>query len=315
MASSINKSSKILITGGWGFLGSHLRKELADNGYHNIRRMRKRYCNLISQQQTNTYFRRNRPKVVIHLAGTVGGIGANREHPGQFFYENMQMGLNVLEYAKKYEVEKVVLIGTVCSYPKFTTTPFREMDLWHGYPEETNAPYGIAKRSLMEMARSYNQEYGMNIISLIPVNLYGPHEHFDPNKSHVIPALILKFWLAKVRNHLSVDIWGFLYVKDCALAIRMAMEQYDKPDPVNLGNGREILIRDLVGMISAKMRYGGKLNFDTSKPDGQPRRCLDTRKAKESFGFEAQTSFEDGLQETIRWFERNAHDITRSLGL
>jgi GDP-L-fucose synthase len=318
----IEKKDKILITGGWGFLGTHLTDHLRINGYRAITRVRSRYCDLRNQKLTRNYIKRHQPKCIIHLAGVVGGIGANKESPGRFFYDNMQMGLNVLESAREFYVEKTIIVGTVCAYPKFTEVPFKEVDLWKGYPEETNAPYGIAKRALMEMGRTYHQQYGMDIISLIPTNLYGPGDNFSPKNSHVIPALILKFWLAMKKKRSIVTCWGtgspsreFLFVRDCAKAIQLAIEKYDKPDPVNIGTGWEINIRDLVAIIANKMGYMGGINFDASKPDGQPRRCLNVQKAYEEFGFEAETTFEVGLQETIEWFERHADEITRSLGL
>lgn len=315
----ISLTDKILITGGYGFLGSHLRQELKNRGYKNITRMRSKYCNLISQKQTNTYLNRHKPKVIIHLAGIVGGIKANKENPGTFFYENMQMGLNILEYARKHDVAKIIMIGTVCAYPKFTPVPFAETDLWNGFPEETNAPYGIAKRALMEMGRYYVEQYGMNVINLIPVNLYGPGDSFNPDNSHVIPALILKYWITKKLAKPTVNVWGdgtasreFLYVKDCARAIAMAMEKYDEPDPVNIGNGREITIKELSQIIANNVGFMGITKFDTTKPNGQPRRCLNTDKAKERFDFIAETSFEEGIKETIKWFERHADEITGS---
>jgi GDP-L-fucose synthase len=316
--------SKILITGGWGFLGTHLRAELKRAGFKNVARMRKVYCDLTSQQRTNNYLRRRKPEIIVHLAGVVGGIGANKANPGKFFYENMQMGMNVLEYARKFGVKKVVMIGTVCSYPKFTEVPFKEESLWIGYPEETNAPYGIAKRALMEMGRTYHEQYGMNVINLIPVNLYGPGDTFDPHRSHVIPALILKcFQHNSGAFNSAIEVWGtgrpsreFLYVQDCARAIRMAIQEFDNdPQPVNIGTGVEITIKKLAQTIVEECGFIGILNFNSDYPDGQPRRCLDTSKAKELFGFEAEVDFRSGIRNTIGWFRRNSDEIARSLGV
>ena len=251
-----------------------------------------------------------RPEIIIHLAAVVGGIGANRENPGRFFYENAIMGIELMERARRAGVDKFVQIGTVCSYPKFTPVPFSEEELWNGYPEETNAPYGMAKKMLLVQGQAYRQQYGFNVIHLIPVNLYGPGDNFDPASSHVIPALIKKCVDAREAGADHVEVWGtgsasreFLYVDDAADGIVLGAERYDEADPVNLGVGREITIRELVELIAKLTRFEGEVRWDHSKPDGQPRRALDTHQARERFGFESRTSFEDGLRETIEWYE------------
>ena len=250
--------------------------------------------------------------IIIHLAARVGGIGFNQKNPGTLFYDNIIMGAQLMEAARLAKVEKFVQIGTVCAYPKFTPPPFREEDLWNGYPEETNAPYGIAKKSLLVMAQAYRQQYGMNIIYLLPVNLYGPKDNFDLESSHVIPALIRKFVEATEKGEKEVEVWGtgqasreFLYVEDAAEAIILATEKYNKAEPVNLGTGKEITIKDLVTMIAQLTNFDGEIVWNTSKPDGQPRRCLDTSRAKKEFEFEAKTSFSEGLQKTIEWYRQN----------
>jgi len=250
-----------------------------------------------------------RPQVVIHLAAVVGGIGANRENPGRFFYENLMMGVELMEQARTRGVEKFVSLGTVCSYPKFTPVPFREEDIWNGYPEETNAPYGLAKKMLLVQSQAYREQYGLNAIHLVPVNLYGPRDSFDPSKSHVIPALIKKCCDAIDSGAKRMEVWGtgkasreFLFVEDCARAIVLATQRYDKAEPVNLGAGREISIRDLATLIVRLSGFGGELVWDPSKPDGQPRRCLDVSRAEREFGFRARTDFVEGLRRTIEWY-------------
>ena len=254
---------------------------------------------------------RFRPQIVIHLAAVVGGIGANRENPGSFFYENLVMGVELMEQARLHGVEKFVCAGTVCAYPKFTPVPFKEDDLWDGYPEETNAPYGLAKKMLLVQAQAYRQQYGFNAIYMLPVNLYGPRDSFDPAKSHVIPALIKKCVDAIENGSRQIEIWGtgeasreFLFVEDCARAIVMAAERYDNPEPVNVGAGREIKIRDLVELIAELTGFRGQTVWAPSKPDGQPRRCLDITRAQREFGFRATTDFEEGLRRTIEWYAR-----------
>jgi len=249
--------------------------------------------------------------IVIHLAAKVGGIGFNKKYPAILFYDNAIMGIQLMEAARQEGVQKFVAVGTVCAYPKFTPVPFKEEDLWNGYPEETNAPYGIAKRFLLVQAQAYREQYGFNAIYLLPVNLYGPRDNFDPERSHVIPALIKKMVDAKLEGRNEVVVWGtgkasreFLYVEDASEGVLLATEKYDKPDPVNLGAGREITIKDLVDLIAQLVGFDGKIVWDTSKPDGQPRRCLDTSKAKKELGFEARTDFKEGLKRTIEWYTR-----------
>ena len=249
------------------------------------------------------------PDVIVHAAGSVGGILANRENPGKFMYENLIMGANLIEAARQCGVGKFVMVGTVCAYPKFTPVPFEEKQIWNGYPEETNAPYGIAKKTLMKLLETYHEQYEMNCANLIPVNMYGPHDHFNLTSSHVIPALILKFYNAMNNGEREVTIWGtgeasreFLYVEDCADAISLAITKDVEPDPINIGTGKEIKVKDLVTEIAEQMGYEGSIVYDDSKPDGQPRRCLDTSRAKARLGFEAKTDFQTGLKQTIEWF-------------
>src|SRR5262249_52730977 len=259
-----------------------------------------------------------RPDIVVHLAAVVGGIGANRESPGRFFYENVMMGAMVMEHARRAGVEKFVGIGTICAYPKLAPVPFLERDLWNGYPEETNAPYGIAKKMLLVQGHAYRDQYGFNAIHLLPVNLYGPHDNFDPGSSHVIPALIRKFLEAIESRAAEVVCWGtgnatreFLYVEDCARAIVAATEQYDRAEPVNIGAGFEISIRDLAERIAKLTGFAGRLVFDRSKPDGQPRRSLDVSRAERAFGFRATTDFDEGLRHTIAWYREARLNASR----
>jgi GDP-L-fucose synthase len=273
---------------------------------------RKADYDLVDPQAVARLFADARPDVVIHLAAHVGGIGANRDNPGRFFYANMAMGLNVVERARLHGVEKLVQVGTVCSYPKFTPVPFSETSLWDGYPEETNAPYGIAKKALLVMLAAYRDQYGFPGIFLMPTNLYGPRDNFDPRFSHVIPALIRKCEEARMAGDPSITCWGtgsasreFLYVDDCAEAVVAATERYESPDPVNIGIGKEITIRDLVELIADATDFSGEIKWDTTKPDGQPRRVLDTTRAAQAFGFHATTSFEDGLRATVDWFRQS----------
>ena len=306
---------RYLITGGAGFLGRCITRKLTASGValSDIHILRSKDCDLTRQQATEDMVARLKPDVILHLAAQVGGIGANRENPGRYFYANMAMGLHLMEAARIHAVRKFVQVGTICAYPKFTPVPFKESDLWNGYPEETNAPYGIAKKALLTMCQSYRQQYGLNAIYLLPVNLYGPGDNFDLQSSHVIPALIRKFVEAQRANSAFITAWGtgqasreFLYVEDCAEGIVAAMRKYDAPEPVNLGAGREITIRALTELIGNLCGFKGEIRWDHSKPDGQPRRCLDTTLAKKLFGFSAQTSLEDGLEKTIAWYRANA---------
>ena len=301
---------RLMVTGGAGFLGRSVTKRLAAAGVTDVFVPRSRDYDLRSAAGVAGALAEGRPDIVIHLAAVVGGIGANRENPGRFFYENAAMGIELMEQSRRAGVEKFVQIGTVCSYPKFTPVPFHEDDLWNGYPEETNAPYGLAKKMLLVQGQAYRQQYGFNVVHLIPVNLYGPGDNFNPASSHVIPALIKKCVDARERGEAYVEVWGtgaasreFLYVEDAADGIVLATAAYDGPDPVNLGVGQEVSIRDLVGLIVRLTAFDGEVRWDATKPDGQPRRALDTSRARERFGFVARTSFEDGLRATIEWYE------------
>ncbi|MEP7081429.1 MAG: GDP-L-fucose synthase [Chloroflexota bacterium] len=303
-------SRRVMVTGGGGFLGGSVVRRLEASGATDVFVPRSRDYDLRTVEGVRAALADGRPDVVIHLAAVVGGIGANRENPGRFFYENAIMGIELMERARLAGVQKFVQIGTVCSYPKFTPVPFSEDDLWNGYPEETNAPYGVAKKMLLVQGQAYREQYGFDVIHLIPVNLYGPGDNFNPASSHVIPALIKKCVDARESGADHIDVWGtgsasreFLYVDDAADGIVLAAERYDGADPVNLGVGREITIRELVEVITKLTAFEGEVRWDTSKPDGQPRRALDTRRARERFGFEARTSFEDGLRRTIEWYE------------
>jgi GDP-L-fucose synthase len=302
---------KIVVTGGAGFLGSFLCEQLeaADAGELFIPRSAD--YDLTEQEAVRELYADTSPDMVIHLAAEVGGIGANRANPGRYFYANMAMGLHLIEEARKNRIEKFVQVGTVCAYPKFAPVPFREEDLWNGYPEETNAPYGVAKKSLLVMLQAYRAQYHLNGIYLLPVNLYGPRDNFDLETSHVIPALIRKFITARDEQAREVVAWGtgsasreFLYVEDAARAIVMATERFNGEQPVNIGTSHEITIRDLVELIARLTGYEGKVIWDTSKPDGQPRRKLDTTRAKKLFDFEAETDLETGLEKTINWWEQ-----------
>jgi GDP-L-fucose synthase len=309
---------RFLVTGGRGFLGSFVVERLRERGASAVFVPRSSEHDLCDPQATKRLFDEARPDVVIHLAARVGGIGANRRHPGTFFRDNMAMGLNVLERARQAGTEKVVVAGTVCAYPKFAPVPFREDDLWNGYPEETNAPYGIAKKALLVMAQAYRQEFGSNFVMLFPVNLYGPRDNFDLEDSHVIPAMIRKFVDASARGEREATLWGdgtptreFLYVEDAAEGLVTAAEKYNDPDPVNLGTEAEISMRELASTIARACDFTGELRWDASKPNGQPRRKLDVSRAKERFGFTAQTSFEEGLRRTIAWYRANRDAIAQ----
>jgi GDP-L-fucose synthase len=301
---------RVLVTGGRGFLGQRVVARLHAAGATEISAPRSREYDLRSVDGINRALRDTAPDMVVHLAAVVGGIGANRENPGRFFFENAVMGIQLMERARLSGVSKFVTIGTVCSYPKFTPVPFREDDLWNGYPEETNAPYGLAKKMLLVQGQAYREQYGFNAIHLIPVNLYGPGDNFDPRSSHVIPALIKKCVDAREIGDPFIDVWGtgsasreFLYVDDAADGIVLAAERYDGAEPVNLGVGQEITIRELVERIVQLTGFRGEVRWDATKPDGQPRRALDTSRAAEAFGFAAKTPFEDGLRTTIDWYE------------
>jgi len=307
-------NQKIMITGGAGFLGSHLVEKYKKEGLpkKNIFIPRSKDYDLRKISDIKRIFDNFPADKIIHLAANVGGIGYNQKNPGSLFYDNLIMGAQLIEEARKRDVKKFVAIGTVCAYPKFTPVPFKEENLWEGYPEETNAPYGLSKKMLLVQAQAYRKQYNFNAIYLLPVNLYGPGDNFNPKSSHVIPALIRKVYLAKKNNQPFITVWGtgkasreFLYVKDAAEGIFLASEKYNKPKPINLGSGKEIAIKTLVSKIIRLINYQGKVKWDTSRPDGQPRRCLDTSRAKKEFGFEAKTDFEQGLLETVRWYLRN----------
>jgi GDP-L-fucose synthase len=299
---------KTVVTGGSGFLGSHLVELLEADG-HDVHIVRSKDTDLTDANAVAQLFQEQKPDRVFHLAAEVGGIGANRDNPGRYWYANLMMGVNVLEQARIHSTEKVVMVGTICSYPKFAPIPFREETLWDGYPEETNAPYGVAKKALLVGAQSYREQYGLNSIVLLPVNLYGPRDNFDLHSSHVIPALIRKMVEAQERGESNVTLWGdgsptreFLYVEDCARGLFMAGRDYDGSEPVNLGTGLEISIKDLAETVAAATGFEGEIIWDTTKPNGQPRRQLDVSRAREQFGFEAQVSFADGMARTVEWF-------------
>jgi GDP-L-fucose synthase len=313
------KNKGVLVTGGAGFLGAYVVERINSSGCKRVFVPRSREYNLVNPDDVRRMYRDSNPEIVIHLAAKVGGIGANRENPGIFFYENLMMGVQTMEEARKNNVKKFVNVGTICSYPKYTPVPFKEEDLWNGYPEETNAPYGLAKKMLIVQSQAYRQQYNFDSINLLMVNLYGPRDNFDPKSSHVIPALIKKFYDAtheddgtERKKHEPVTVWGtgkatreFLYVEDAAEAIVSAAERYDKTEPVNVGAGFEISIKDLVELIAELMGYHGKITWDKTKPDGQPRRCLDTKRAQKEFGFKAKTTFRKGLKKTIDWYVEN----------
>lgn len=309
------ESKRVLMTGGGGFLGRALRRSLEANGAREILAPRSSEFDLTRSDEVEKLFAEAAPDVVLHLAARVGGIGYNRERPADIYLGNLLMGTYVIEEARKREIDKTVVLGTICSYPKYTEVPFREETLWDGYPEETNAPYGVAKKALLVHAQANHEQYGQPIIYLLPVNLYGPGDKFHPSVSHVIPALIKKFVDAQEEGTMSVPVWGtgnatreFLYVDDAVRGILMATETYDEPEPVNLGSGREISIRELAELIAKLVGYSGELEWDDTKPDGQPRRRLDTSRAKATFGFEAETPFENGLERTIEWYREHREE-------
>lgn len=311
---------RIMVTGGHGFLGRHVVRALEAAGAKAVFAPRSQEYDLRERDQIRAALAVSQPDMVIHLAAVVGGIGANRENPGKFFYENAVMGIELIEQCRIANVKKLVLMGTVCAYPKFTPVPFQESALWDGYPEETNAPYGLAKKMLLVQSQAYRQQYGFRSIYLLPVNLYGPHDNFDPASSHVIPALVRRLVDARDRGLSSITVWGtgsasreFLYVEDAAEGIVLAAERYDSPEPVNLGVGYEVTIKELVLQLATLTRFQGEIRWDPSKPDGQPRRALDTTRAQETFGFRASTSLEEGLKRTVAWYEEQAGNVGRKL--
>jgi GDP-L-fucose synthase len=303
---------RIVVTGGAGFLGGFLVAKLKERGCREIMVPRSVDYDLVKEADIARMLKDMNPEVVIHLAARVGGIGANREHPGDFFYSNLMMGVQLMEHCRLAGVEKFVALGTICAYPKFTPVPFNEADLWIGYPEETNAPYGLAKKMMLVQSQAYRHQYGFNSIYLLPVNLYGPHDNFNPDSSHVIPALIKKCLDGVDTGAFEIEVWGsgqatreFLYVEDCAEAIVLATEKFNDSEPVNIGAGMEISIKDLVELLARLTGFTGAIKWDATKPDGQPRRCLDTSRAFKEFGFKAQVSFEEGLRRTIDWYRES----------
>jgi GDP-L-fucose synthase len=314
-------TKRVMVTGGAGFLGRHVVQKLQERGARDIFIPRSADYDLREKADIDRALADSRANIVIHLAAVVGGIGANRENPGRYFYDNAIMGIQLMERSRQAGVEKYVTIGTVCSYPKFTPVPFREDDIWTGYPEETNAPYGIAKKALLVQGQAYREQYAFNSIHLIPVNLYGPWDNFNPASSHVIPALIKKVVDARNAGDPYIEVWGtgsasreFIYVEDAAEGIVLAAEHYNDPDPVNLGTGHEITIRDLITRIADLMGYTGEIRWDSTRPDGQPRRGLDTSRARDRFGFTAKTDFTEGLRRTIAWYESHQFSPTPVTG-
>jgi len=307
---SFCEGKRILVTGGAGFLGKRVVDKLRAGSPSSIFIPRRTEYDLVEQKNVARVYEDARPDIVVHIAAEVGGIGANRANPGRFFYNNLMMSTQLMEYGRRFGVEKFVAIGTICAYPKFTPIPFKEENLWDGYPEETNAPYGMAKKMLLVQAQAYRQQYDFNAIYLLPVNLYGPEDNFDPETSHVIPAMIKKCVDAVNKNSTEIVLWGtgtpsreFLYVDDAAQAIVLATERYNGADPVNIGSGMEITIKDLAQLIAKLTNFKGRLVWDPAQPDGQPRRALDVSKAETFFGFRARTPFEEGLRRTINWYK------------
>ncbi len=313
MAISSWASERVVVTGGAGFLGSHLVEELRARGASEVFVPRSRDYDLTDMDAVRRLYRDARPTLVLHLAAQVGGIGANRDNPGRYFYDNLMMGVQLIEVGRQVGLKKLVALGTICAYPKLTPVPFKEEDLWNGYPEETNAPYGLAKKMLLVQSQAYRQQYGFNSSVLFPVNLYGPRDNFDLRGSHVIPALIRKCVEARRRGDRELTAWGdgsatreFLHVQDCAEGVLQAAERYDGSEPVNLGAGFEISIRDLVGLVARLCRFEGAVIWDTSQPNGQPRRMLDTSRAERLFGWKARVPFEEGLRATVAWYEEQS---------
>jgi len=303
---------RVVVTGGAGFLGSYVLEGLAARGARDVFVPRSKDYDLVQLEAVRALYRDSRPTLLLHLAARVGGIGANRENPGRFFYDNLMMGAQLMEVGRQVGLRKLVALGTICAYPKHCPVPFREEDLWNGYPEETNAPYGLAKKMLLVQSQAYRQQYGFDSVVLFPVNLYGPRDNFDPRSSHVIPALIRKCVEARERGDRRVEVWGtgeasreFLHARDAAEGVLAAAERYDASEPVNLGAGFEIKIRELVPLVARLCRFGGEIAWDPSRPDGQPRRMLDTSRAERLFGWRARIGFEEGLAETVAWFEAN----------
>jgi GDP-L-fucose synthase len=314
---SFFEGKNVVVTGGAGFLGKNVVKKLKMKGCNDIFVPRSKDYDLVDMDAVKKLYKDTDPNIVIHLAAVVGGIGANSEHPGQFFYDNLMMGTQMMEIGRRHGLEKFVAMGTICCYPKFTPVPFKEEDLWNGYPEETNAPYGLAKKMQLVQSQSYRQQYGYNSIFLMPVNLYGPGDNFNPCSSHVIPALIKKCVDAVDNKDDKIIVWGtgkatreFLYVEDCAEGVVLATEKYNKSDPVNIGSSFEISIKDLVHLIAKLTGFNGEIVWDTSKPDGQPKRKLDVSRAEKEFGFKSKTTFEVGLKNTIDWYQKNKIEDT-----
>ena len=312
------RGKRILVTGGRGFLGGHIVDRLYRAGCTQVIAPPRAEYDLTEGASIERLFASQKPEIVIHAAAAVGGIGANRRNPGYFFFANAMMGIQLIEAARRHEAEKIVVLGTICSYPRITPVPFREDDLWNGYPEEVTAPYGIAKKALLVQCQAYREQYGMNAIFLLPVNLYGPRDHFDLENSHVVPAMIRKCVEAKERGEKEVVLWGdgsatreFLYAEDAADGIVRATECYDKPEPVNLGSGSEISIKELAEKIAGVIEFSGSIVWDSGKPNGQPRRCLDVSMAEREFGFRASTSLEEGLRRTISWYLANRAAVGR----
>lgn len=316
MRVSFWEGTRVAVTGGAGFLGSFVTEQLRSRGCQEIMVPRSKDYDLVQMGDVQRLYRDAKPDIVIHLAARVGGIGANQANPGRFFYENLMMGTQLMEVGRQCGLKKFVALGTICAYPKFAPVPFKEEDLWNGYPEETNAPYGLAKKMMLVQSQAYRQQYGFNSIVLFPVNLYGPRDNFDLSTSHVIPALIRKFEEAKDSCREALTLWGdgspsreFLYVEDAAEGILLATELYDESLPVNLGTGEEITIRDLAHLIADEVGFHGRIEWDTTRPNGQPRRCLDVTRAKQLFGFQARRSLREGLKQTIQWFHANRHGL------